>query len=151
MKLPSGSNTMTGGAATATWSGLSVRGRCRTHAFPCASIAMLDTSPSFHFAGTFGHEVSTSNRGRSRGCAWEVCAAASVSNSHILARPATMANAIRTAPLEFLRFMAYLLKVQVAYRYFFCVKTDLRTMQWTPLRISTTCVTRQSATIYVNE
>src|SRR5215813_10345785 len=103
MKLPSGSNTMTGGAAISTWSGLSVRGRCRTQAFPCASIAMLDTSPSFHFAGTFGHEGSTSNIGR------EVCAAASVSNSHVLPRLATMANAIRTAQLEFLRFMAYLL------------------------------------------
>jgi len=36
-------------------------------------------------------------------------------------------------------------------RYFFFVKTDLGTMQWTPLRISTTCVTRQSATIDVSE
>jgi hypothetical protein len=39
----------------------------------------------------------------------------------------------------------------LAHRYFFFVKTDLGTMQWTPLRISTTCVTRQSATMDVNE
>ena len=36
----------------------------------CASTAKLDGSPSFHFAGTFGHVRSTSNTGRLRGLAW---------------------------------------------------------------------------------
>src|SRR5215475_1385270 len=66
-------------------------------------MAMLDTSPSFHFAGTFGHEGSTSNNGK------EVCAAASVPNGNGLTTLATMTNAIRTARRKFLRFMAYLL------------------------------------------
>src|SRR5436305_15007478 len=70
---------------------------------------MLDASPSFHFAGTFGHEGSTSNIGTSRARAWEVCAAASVLKSDAPSTPATMTNAIRTARLRFLRFMASLL------------------------------------------
>src|SRR5881296_1208690 len=67
---------------------------------------MLDASPSFHFAGTFGHDGSISNIGTSRARAWEVCAAASVLKSDVLSTPATMTNAIRTARLRFLRFMA---------------------------------------------
>ena len=40
---------------------------------------------------------------------------------------------------------------RVEHPYFFLVKIDLGTMQWTPLRTSTTCVTLQSATIEVRE
>src|SRR5437899_12219178 len=70
---------------------------------------MLDASPSFHFTGTFGHEGSTSNIGTSRARAWEVCAAPSGLKSDVPSTPATMTNAIRTARLRFLRFMASLL------------------------------------------
>src|SRR6266481_7785272 len=69
MKLPAVLNTITGGAAFAASTGLSVRGRCRTQTLSFASIAMLEGSPSFHCAGTLGHERSTSNVGKLRFCA----------------------------------------------------------------------------------
>src|SRR4030095_449467 len=91
----------------------SVRGRCKTQALPSASMAILDTSPSFHFAGTFGHEGSTSNIGMLRASALEVCAAVSVPKSHVPSTPATMTKAKRTTRLRFLRFIAPLLYLVV--------------------------------------
>src|SRR5207244_8620373 len=71
-------NTITGGAALDASSGLRVRGRCRTQTLSFASIAILEGSLCFHWAGTFGHERSTSNVGRLRDCA---CAAPAIINT----------------------------------------------------------------------
>ena len=74
-------------------------------------MAMLDTSPSLHLAGTFGHEVSTSNLGRLRACVSEVCAAASVPKCQVPSTPATMTDATRTARHKLLCFIAHLQKI----------------------------------------
>src|SRR5262245_9000515 len=63
MNVPAVSNTTTGGAGIAS-PGFTVRGRCSSQTLPLASIAKLDASPSFHFGGTLGHALSTSNSGR---------------------------------------------------------------------------------------
>src|SRR5690349_9949583 len=64
---------MIGGAALALSSPLSVRGQLSVQALSFASIAMLETSPTFMLAGTFGQPLSTSNMGRLRPCATAVC------------------------------------------------------------------------------
>jgi hypothetical protein len=66
MNVPAVSNTITGGAAVAASPGFSVRGRCSSQTLSLLSIAKLEASPSFHFGGTFGHALSTSNSGRLR-------------------------------------------------------------------------------------
>jgi hypothetical protein len=85
MKLPAGSNTITGGAAIAACSGFTVRGRCSSQTLSCASMAKLEASPSFHFSGTLGHDASTSNFGKLRSCA-----SAAVKSRHVLAASAAM-------------------------------------------------------------
>ena len=87
MKLPALSNTRIAGAFIAACSGLSVRGRCSTQILSCASIPMLEGSPSRHCGGTFGQERSSSNTGMERVCAL-TCATCV---------PATTINAARAA------------------------------------------------------
>src|SRR3972149_2133701 len=66
---------------------------------------MLDASPIFHFAGTFGQEGSTWNIGTPPARSRDVCAAPVVPKSRCPSTPATMTDAIRTAQLRILRFM----------------------------------------------
>src|SRR5438128_5156942 len=102
MNLPALSNTMTGGAAIAASSGLSsVLGRCRSQTLSFASTVKLDTSPSFHFAGTFGHARSTSNIGRLRALDW----AASDAQAFHFEPPTIAITPTRTARLIFVRFI----------------------------------------------
>src|SRR5712692_4158359 len=70
-------------------------------------MAMLDASPSFHFAGTFGQEGSTWNVGT------EASAAAAVPKSGCPA-PATTRAAARTAPPSILRFILSSSSVSIA-------------------------------------
>ena len=74
MKLPSSSNSRTGGAALSFWSARTVLGRCRIQAWPCSSIETLDTWPQTHLLGSFGQVGSTSKRGTSRICGAGACA-----------------------------------------------------------------------------
>ena len=94
MKLPAASNTMTGGAALAASSGLSVRGRCSSQTLSCASMAKLDASPTFHCGGSFGQALSTSKIGTPRACADGDCAAALVPKSHVACTAAATRNPI---------------------------------------------------------
>src|SRR5437773_3841378 len=103
MKLPAVSNTITGGAAIAAWSGLSVRGRCRTQTLSCASMAKLDGSRSFHFAGTLGNARSTSNMGRLRVLAW---AATTARDTQLASAPAMTISPARAARRRSERFTA---------------------------------------------
>src|ERR1700733_2610040 len=64
---------------------------------PWASLAILETSPSFHCGGTFGQLGSTAKVGRLRVCAWAgVCAMAVVAVSAV-APNAAAAKAIAAA------------------------------------------------------
>src|SRR5438874_12566035 len=79
---------MIGGAARLRSSPLSVRGRLSTQALSLASIAMLETSPTFILAGTLGQFLSTSKVGRLLHCAPAACG-----NAARLAADRLMANA----------------------------------------------------------
>jgi hypothetical protein len=69
---------------------------------------MLETSPSFHCGGTFGHAGSMVKVGTPRVCAWAaVCAAAAVGISAAAPIPAAATNAITTA-LGFVCFICFL-------------------------------------------
>jgi hypothetical protein len=57
-------------AAIAASPGFNVRGRWSSQTLSFSSIAKLEASPSFHFGGTFGHALSTSNSGRLRERDW---------------------------------------------------------------------------------
>ena len=68
-----------------------------------ASMAMLEASPSFHWAGTFGHERSTSYIGKLRPSSGAALSAAL--DGPFCATAAATASVIRMARLINLRFM----------------------------------------------
>src|SRR5882762_370924 len=68
---------------------------------------MLDASPSFHFAGTFGQEGSSWNIGTPPARSWDVCAATLPFKWRCPCTPTTITNAVRTAHLRILRLMAF--------------------------------------------
>ncbi len=95
-----------------------VRGRCSTQTLSCASTAMLDASPNFHFAGTLGQDGSTSNTGTA-------------------AAPAIPMNAaIRNAPLRMLDVMLQPLRESIL-RHPRALRLRDNEGRWPPLQTST--------------
>src|ERR1700676_4330742 len=122
MKLPSLSNSITGGAGIDLRSGgvdrgcASPRGRLRIHTSSLSSIATSEPNPILHFAGTFGKLGSSWNCGNPPSPICGACIDAACSEACGDIRRAivqTISIPIKTKPASTLRLMGFLLPKDV--------------------------------------